>query len=179
MGSTTVWFTGLPASGKTTLAEAVERALESKGRSGFVIDGDVLRRGLTSDLGFTRADRAESVRRAGEVAMILAQAGILALVSLVSPYREHRDLVRQRYRDARLRFIEVHVATPIEVCEARDPKGLYALARRGEIQDMTGVDDPYEPPERPDLVCGRGGDIARDVKSVLEAIEASRGMPGV
>lgn len=154
MPGATVWFTGLPASGKTTLAEGVAEALRSAGTACHVVDGDELRTGLTSDLGFSREDRAESVRRAGEVAIILARADVVALVSLVSPYRDARDRVRSRHKDAGLRFIEVHVATPLKVCESRDPKGLYAKARAGELNGMTGLDDPYEPPDKPELVCG-------------------------
>jgi len=148
----TVWFTGLPASGKTTLARAVASSLRDTGDARHVIDGDDLRTGLTSDLGFSREDRAESVRRAGEVALILGRAGVVALTSLVSPYRDDRAKVRGRHRVAGLPFVEVYVATPLSVCESRDPKGLYARARRGELSGMTGVDDPYEAPEAPNVL---------------------------
>ncbi|MGH9084846.1 MAG: adenylyl-sulfate kinase [Acidimicrobiales bacterium] len=148
----TVWFTGLSGSGKSTVAAACERALVDAGRPAYVLDGDNLRHGLNGDLGFSAADRAENVRRVGHVARLLADAGVVALVPLISPYRADRDLVRGLHEEADLPFVEVHVDTPIELCEQRDPKGLYAKARAGEITGFTGVDDPYEPPERPELV---------------------------
>jgi len=148
----TVWLTGLSAAGKSTIAAEVERLLIAAGRPAYLLDGDNLRHGLNSDLGFSAQDRAENVRRVGEVARLFADAGVVALVALISPYRTDRDLVRARHDDTGLAFREVHVDTPVEVCEARDPKGMYARARRGEITGFTGVDDPYEPPERPELV---------------------------
>ena len=171
----TVWFTGLPASGKTTLAEAVRNALLAEGTRGYVVDGDELRTGLTSDLGFSRADRAESVRRAGELALVLARAEVVQLVSLVSPYRSDRDRVRSRHSESGFRFVEVHVATALEICESRDPKGLYARARRGELPGMTGVDDPYEPPESADVVVGGASNLLEeDVNAVLRALHRER-----
>lgn len=164
----TVWLTGLPAAGKTTLARAANDSLRSEGIPSYVADGDDLRTGLTSDLGFSRADRAESVRRAGEVAAVLARAGVVPLVSLVSPYRLDRDRVRARHRQLGIGFIEVHVATPAELCESRDPKGLYARARRGELVGLTGVGDPYEAPESPDVVVGLAT-VEEDVTAVLQA----------
>ena len=148
----TVWFTGLSGSGKSTVAAACERSLVEAGRPAYVLDGDNLRHGLNGDLGFSAADRAENVRRVGHVARLLADAGVVALVPLISPYRADRDLVRALHAEADLAFVEVYVDTPIELCEQRDPKGLYAKARAGEISGFTGVDDPYEPPERPELV---------------------------
>jgi bifunctional enzyme CysN/CysC len=148
----TVWFTGLPASGKSTVAAEVERRLVAAGRPAYLLDGDNLRHGLNADLGFGPEDRAENVRRVGEVAKLFADAGVVAVVSLVSPYRADRQRVRQAHEEAGLRFVEVFVDTPLELCEARDPKGMYARARRGELSRVTGVDDPYEPPEAPDLV---------------------------
>ena len=147
----TVWLTGLPASGKSTVAVALEAALLESGRSAYLLDGDNLRHGLNGDLGFSPADRAENVRRTGEVARLFADAGLVALVSLVSPYAADRRRVRERHESDGLRFIEVYVNTPLEECERRDPKGLYARARAGELPGMTGIDDPYEPPERPEL----------------------------
>ncbi len=140
----TVWFTGLSGSGKSTVATEVERALIAAGRPAYVLDGDNLRHGLNGDLGYSAADRAENVRRVGHVARLFADAGVVALVPLISPYRADRDLVRAMHDAAGLPFHEVFVDTPIELCEQRDPKGLYAKARAGEITGFTGIDDPYE-----------------------------------
>ncbi len=147
----TVWFTGLPASGKSTVAAALEAALVERGRAAYLLDGDNLRHGLNGDLGFTPADRAENVRRTGEVALLFADAGLVALASLVSPYAADRARVRERHEREGLRFLEVYVNTPLDECERRDPKGLYARARAGELRGLTGVDDPYEAPRRPEL----------------------------
>jgi bifunctional enzyme CysN/CysC len=147
-----VWFTGLSGSGKSTVAVEVERRLVAEGRAAYLLDGDNLRHGLNVDLGFSAADRDENVRRVGEVAALFADAGVVALVPLVSPYRAARDQVRARVESAGLHFTEVHVATPLEECERRDPKGLYAKARAGELSGMTGIDDPYEAPTSPQLV---------------------------
>ncbi len=151
MRGATVWFTGLPSSGKSTLAVAVEERLTERGVSAYVLDGDNLRHGLNGDLGFDAAARAESVRRTAHVARLLADAGMVALVSLVSPYEADRALARRAHEEAGIPFIEVYLSAPVAVCEARDPKGLYARARRGEITGFTGVDDPYEPPANPDV----------------------------
>jgi bifunctional enzyme CysN/CysC len=148
----TVWLTGLSGSGKSTVAVALERLLVTSGRPAYRLDGDNLRHGLNADLGFTADDRAENVRRAGEVARLLADAGVVAIVPLISPYRAGRDASRAAHEEAGLAFLEVFVDTPIEECERRDPKGLYAKARAGEITGFTGVDDPYEAPLEPDLV---------------------------
>ena len=148
----TIWLTGLPASGKSSVAVEVERRLVASGRPAYLLDGDNLRHGLTSDLGFSATDRAENVRRVGAVAQLFADAGMVAVVSLISPYRADRELVREAHRAADLPFVEVFVDTPVDVCESRDPKGLYAKARAGEIRGFTGVDDPYEPPSSPELV---------------------------
>ncbi|PRX50163.1 adenylylsulfate kinase /sulfate adenylyltransferase subunit 1 [Prauserella shujinwangii] len=148
----TVWITGLSASGKSTIAAELERRLVAEGRPAYLLDGDNLRHGLNSDLGFSSADRAENVRRTGEVARLFADSGVIAIVSLISPYRADRDRVRAAHADAGLPFVEVFVDTPLELCESRDPKGLYARARRGEITGFTGIDDPYEAPSSPDVV---------------------------
>jgi bifunctional enzyme CysN/CysC len=148
----TVWFTGLSGSGKSTISNEVARLLVDGGRAVYLLDGDNLRFGLNGDLGFDRTSREENVRRVGEVARLMADAGLAALVPVISPYREGRDKVRELHEAAGLRFLEVFVDTPIEECEQRDPKGLYAKARAGELTGFTGIDDPYEPPLQPDLV---------------------------
>ncbi|HVV24006.1 MAG TPA: adenylyl-sulfate kinase [Pseudonocardiaceae bacterium] len=168
----TVWLTGLPASGKSTVAVELERLLVAAGRPAYLLDGDNLRHGLNADLGFSAADRAENVRRVGEVARLFADAGVIAVVSLVSPYRADRELVRAAHRTAGLPFLEVYVDTPVALCEARDPKGMYARARRGEITGFTGLDDPYEPPVSPDLVLRPdAGDPAVQAAAVLALLD--------
>jgi len=164
-GGATIWLTGLSGSGKSTIATAVEHSLVSGGRSAFMLDGDNLRHGINSNLGFSPEDRAENVRRTGEIAKILAEAGNIAIVSLVSPYRGDRDRVRAIHEEAGIPFYEVHVDTPLEVCEERDPKGLYAKARAGEITDLTGVGSPYEEPPAPELVPD--ADLETAVRQVI------------
>jgi bifunctional enzyme CysN/CysC len=168
----TLWLTGLSASGKSTIATEVERRLVAAGRPAYLLDGDNLRHGLNADLGFSAGDRAENVRRVGEVAQLFADAGVVAIVSLISPYRADRDLVRERHVAAGLPFFEVFVDTPVEVCEARDPKGMYARARAGEIKGFTGVDAPYEVPGDAALVLRPDdGDPAALAAKVLELLE--------
>jgi adenylyl-sulfate kinase len=169
-GGATVWMTGLPGSGKSTIAAGVETALLGSGRSVYILDGDNLRHGLNGDLGFSAADRAENVRRTAEVSALLADSGTVVLVALVSPYRADRDAARAVHEARGLPFLEVHVATPLEECERRDPKGLYARARAGEITGLTGVDDPYEPPEAPEVVVGAGEPLEAAVAAVLAAL---------
>jgi bifunctional enzyme CysN/CysC len=147
----TVWLTGLSGSGKSTIAYHLEESLVDGGRAAYVLDGDNLRFGLNSDLSFTASDRDENVRRVGAVALLLADAGLVAVAPLISPYEEGREAVRARHRDRGIPFLEIFVDTPIAVCEERDPKGLYKAARAGEISNFTGVDDPYEAPASPDL----------------------------
>ncbi|MEU6584351.1 adenylyl-sulfate kinase [Nocardia sp. NPDC046763] len=147
----TIWLTGLSGSGKSSIAVEVERALIASGTPAYLLDGDNLRHGLTSDLGFTATERAENVRRVGEVAKILADAGLVAVVSLISPYSTERDSVRRLHHTAGLPFTEVFVDTPLHICEERDPKRLYAKARAGQITGFTGIDAPYERPTNPDL----------------------------
>jgi bifunctional enzyme CysN/CysC len=147
----TVWFTGLSGSGKSTVAAELERALVAAGRPAYLLDGDNLRHGLNADLGFSAADRSENIRRVGEVARLFADAGVVALVPVISPYRTDRDRARAIHEAVGVPFVEVFVDTPLEVCEARDPKGLYAKARAGEIKGFTGIDDPYEAPEHPEI----------------------------
>jgi bifunctional enzyme CysN/CysC len=151
LGGATVWFTGLSGSGKSSVAVAVERLLVASGRAAYLLDGDNLRHGLNGDLGFAAADRDENVRRASEVARLFADAGVIALVPLISPYRAARDRARSIHLAAEVPFVEVFVDTPLELCEHRDPKGLYRKARAGEITGMTGIDDPYEAPMAPEL----------------------------
>ncbi len=148
----TIWLTGLSGSGKSTVAAACEARLVAFERPAYVLDGDNVRLGLNGDLGFAAADRAENVRRVGHVARLMADAGLVVLVPVISPYRADRDQVRAIHAAADLPFLEVYVDTPLELCEQRDPKGLYAKARAGEITGFTGLDDPYEAPVRPDLV---------------------------
>lgn len=148
----TIWFTGLSGSGKSTVAHECERLLVEAARPAYVLDGDNIRHGLNGDLGYSADDRAENVRRVGHVARLFADAGVVALVPLISPYRADRAQVRRLHDEAALPFVEVYVDTPIDECERRDPKGLYAKARAGEITGFTGVDDPYEAPESPELV---------------------------
>lgn len=143
------WLTGLPGAGKTSVAKAADHALCAQGRHTMVLDGDNLRHGLTSDLGFSPADRAENVRRTAETARLMAEAGLVVIVALISPFRAERAAARRIAGD--LTFLEVFVDTPLVTCEARDPKGLYGLARSGRIVDFTGVSAPYEPPLDPDL----------------------------
>ena len=167
----TIWFTGLSGSGKSTVAAACERLLVEAGRPAYVLDGDNIRHGLNGDLGYGAEDRAENVRRVGHVARLLADAGLVALVPLISPYRADRDLVRRLHDEAALPFAEVYVDTPIELCETRDPKGLYAKARAGEITGFTGVDDPYEAPASPDLVLTPAdGDATAMAEKVLRLL---------
>src|SRR5699024_2383835 len=147
----TIWMTGLSGSGKSSIASEVERLLIESGRSAYILDGDNLRHGLNADLGFSPADRAENIRRTAEVAALFADAGVIVICSLISPMRADRDAARSAHDKADLPFTEVFVDTPLEECEARDPKGLYAKARAGEITEFTGVSAPYEPPLTPDV----------------------------
>jgi bifunctional enzyme CysN/CysC len=171
----TIWFTGLPASGKSTVAVAVERALVESGDVAYLLDGDNIRHGLSDDLGFSAGDRAENIRRVGHLTRLFADAGVVALASLVSPLKSDREIARALNDAAKLPFIEVHIATSLAECEKRDPKGLYARARAGELKGLTGVDAPYEAPENPDLVLDTAGvDIDELVAKVLEVLKAKR-----
>ncbi|WP_354039428.1 sulfate adenylyltransferase subunit CysN [Devosia sp. UYZn731] len=145
-----VWFTGLSGSGKSSIANLIEKRLTAEGRHAYILDGDNVRHGLNKDLGFTEAARVENVRRVAEVARLMADAGLVVLVSFISPFAKERQLAREIAGD--IPFTEIYVDTPLEVCEARDPKGLYARARAGEIKNFTGIDSPFEPPKTPDIV---------------------------
>jgi len=149
MTGTVVWLTGLPSAGKSTIAAALAERLAASGRRVEVLDGDVVRAELSADLGYSRADRNENVRRIGYVASLLAGHGVVTICPVVSPYRAARDDVRERVGDA---FVEVYVSTPVDVCAERDVKGLYARQRAGAMTGLTGVDDPYEPPVAPEVV---------------------------
>ncbi len=175
-GGATLWFTGLPGAGKSTVAAAVEEHLLELGRPAFLLDGDNLRHGLNGDLGFDEHARTENVRRTAHVARLLAESGTVALVSLVSPYAADRRSAAALHETDELDFIEVFVDAPLELCEQRDPKGLYARARAGELSGMTGVGAPYEPPEDPDLVLGSGGEtVEQEVERVM-ALLRERGI---
>src|SRR5690606_19200106 len=144
-----IWFTGLSGSGKSTLANALERRLHAAGRHTYLLDGDNVRHGLNRDLGFTDADRVENIRRVAEVAKLMVDAGLIVLVSFISPYRSERRMARERFAEGE--FVEVFVDTPLEECERRDIKGLYAKARAGTIPNFTGISAPYEAPEAPEV----------------------------
>jgi adenylylsulfate kinase len=159
----TVWFTGLPSAGKTTIARALEKRLLDEGRQVEILDGDVVRTYLTRDLGYSRADRDENIRRIGFVAHLLSRNGVIALCSVVSPYREVREEMRVLHDG---RFFEVHVSTPVEVCADRDVKGLYAKQKAGEVTGLTGIDDPYEAPLNPELV------VPTHTQTLDESVEA-------
>ena len=170
----TIWFTGLSGSGKSSIASATEKLIVTSGRPSYLLDGDNLRLGLNEDLNFSAKDRHENVRRVAEVARLFADAGLVALVPLISPYREDRENAREIHDQFGLRFFEVFVDTPIEVCEERDPKGLYKKARAGEIKDFTGIDDPYEMPNDPDLILTPENGLPEDgAKLVLQLLEMS------
>tara|TARA_R110002072_G_scaffold31259_2_gene96602 strand:+ start:2401 stop:3042 length:642 start_codon:yes stop_codon:yes gene_type:complete len=147
----TLWLTGLSGSGKSTVAVALEHALIEQGHLAYRLDGDNVRHGLNANLGFSAQDRQENIRRIGEVAKLFADAGVITISSFISPYQSDRDQVRKIHEDAGLKFLEVFINTPIEVCESRDPKGLYKKARAGEIKGFTGIDDPYETPSNPEI----------------------------
>ncbi len=149
--STIVWLTGLSASGKSTIARALERELFERGMQVFVLEGDNLRHGLNRNLGFSPEDRSENIRRAAEVAKLLADAGLVVIAAFISPYRADRAAAREIARAGGHPFIEVFVNAPLEVCETRDPKHLYRKARAGQIKEFTGVSAPYEPPDAPEL----------------------------
>ena len=168
----TVWLTGLPASGKSTIAVALEGALVASGRTAYLLDGDNIRHGLSDDLGFAPGDRAENIRRVGQVARLFADAGVVAVVSLVSPLADDRAVARKLHEAAGLTLLEVHVNTSAEECARRDPKGLYAKAQAGEIKNFTGVDAPYEAPEDPALrIDTAAEDVDASVARIVELLD--------
>mgnify|MGYP001827308080 FL=1 len=162
-GGATLWFTGLSGSGKSSIAHRVERALIERGAFAYVLDGDNVRHGLNQDLGFAAEDRVENIRRIGEVSRLFTDAGAIVVTAFISPYRADRDRVRELMPDGQ--FIEVFVDTPIEICESRDPKGLYKKVRSGDIKNFTGIDAPYEAPETPEV------HLQTDKLSIDEAAE--------
>jgi adenylylsulfate kinase len=174
----TLWFTGLSGSGKSTIAFTLEHALVQQGQLAYVLDGDNIRHGLNKNLGFSAADREENIRRIGEVAKLFADAGLVVMTSFISPYRKDRDAVRALHEQAGLPFIEVHVATPIDTCESRDPKGLYKKARAGELKNFTGIDDPYEPPLKPEVTLDATNTSPQEATVQLLTYLGEKGLVG-
>ncbi|MFJ1717210.1 adenylyl-sulfate kinase [Streptomyces sp. NPDC088260] len=172
----TIWFTGLPSSGKTTIARTLEKRLHAEGRRIEVLDGDEIRRFLSAGLGFSREDRDTNARRIGLVAEVLARNGVLALVAVIAPYADSRQTVRERHEASMTPYLEVHVATPVEVCSERDLKGLYACHAAGALKGLTGVDDPYEPPLDPDLVLETQIETPEQSAGSVYALLAARGL---
>jgi bifunctional enzyme CysN/CysC len=172
-----LWFTGLSGAGKSTIANLVEKELVRQGCHTYMLDGDNVRHGLNKDLGFTEADRVENIRRVAEVARLMTDAGLIVLVSFISPFRSERRMARELVPDGE--FLEVFVDTPLEIAEQRDPKGLYAKARRGELANFTGIDSPYEPPEHPELRLDTTAVSAEECAAQVVRALAERGMlPG-
>lgn len=164
-----IWLTGLPAAGKSTIADRLEQHLHAAGRHTYVLDGDVIRRGLCRDLGFSHADRAENIRRVAEVARLMVDAGLLVIVSFISPFAAERAMARSLFRPGE--FVEVFVDAPLAECERRDPKGHYARARRGEIPQFTGIDSAYEPPSAPEVHLRTGDEgVEQSVQRLLAAL---------
>lgn len=163
-----VWFTGLSGAGKSTLAHAVEEKLHQRGCRTYVFDGDNVRSGLCSDLGFSAADRSENIRRIGEMAKLFVEAGVIALTAFISPLRTDRERVRRLIGDAD--FIEIYAQCPLAVCESRDVKGMYQKARAGQIKEFTGISAPYEEPEQPDLVVNTGEETLDESVSKVMAV---------
>lgn len=161
----TVWLTGLSGSGKSTVAVAAEKALVEAGRTAYILDGDNVRHGLNSNLGFSPDDRTENIRRIGEVAKLFTDAGVIVFSSFISPYRADRDNVRDIMPDGD--FVEVYVSADVETCESRDVKGLYAKARSGEIPEFTGISAPYEAPEKPELVLDTANQTVEESAAAL------------
>ncbi|MGH9297287.1 MAG: adenylyl-sulfate kinase [Acidimicrobiales bacterium] len=172
----TVWFTGLSGAGKSTAAATLKQRLDALEVPTLLLEGDDLREGLNSDLGFSESDRRENVRRVGEVALLLSTVGHIVLVTVISPFAAGRERVRARHDAEGVPFLEVHVATPLDVCEQRDPKGLYARARRGEIPMFTGISSPYEPPSNPDLSLSTTDHTPFETADKVLALLGARGL---
>ncbi|MEU1330901.1 adenylyl-sulfate kinase [Streptomyces sp. NPDC005865] len=172
----TVWLTGLPSAGKTTIAYELAGRLRTEGRRVEVLDGDEIREFLSAGLGFSREDRHTNVQRIGFVAELLARNGVLALVPVIAPFADSREAVRKRHQVAGTGYLEVHVATPVEVCSVRDVKGLYAKQAAGEISGLTGVDDPYEAPASPDLRIESQDQTVQESAAALHALLTERGL---
>jgi len=172
----TIWLTGLSGSGKSTVAVAAERALVDRGKATYVLDGDNVRHGLNSNLGFSPDDRTENIRRIGEVAKLFTDAGLIVFSSFISPYRSDRDQVRENMEDGD--FVEVYVAASVETCEGRDVKGLYAKARKGEIPEFTGISAPYEEPEKPELVLDTNAQSVEESVAELVGFLEEKGYLG-
>ncbi len=168
----TIWFTGLSGSGKSTVAVALEKVLNERGVLAYRLDGDNVRLGINKNLGFSAEDRAENIRRIGEIAKLFVDAGVVVLSSFVSPYRADRDLVRKLHDDGGMTFIEVHVDVPLEEAEKRDPKGLYKKARAGQIPNFTGISDPYEAPLNAEIVLKTHEmTLEQEVVALLDALQ--------
>ncbi|MFG2826195.1 adenylyl-sulfate kinase [Streptomyces sp. NPDC048434] len=176
MTGATIWLTGLPSAGKTTLAHELAATLRGAGHRAEVLDGDEIREFLSAGLGFTREDRHTNVQRIGFVAELLASNGVKALVPVIAPYAESREAVRKRHQSEGTPYLEVHVATPVEVCSERDVKGLYAKQAAGEISGLTGVDDPYEAPEAPDLRIESHTQTVQESAAALHTLLTERGL---
>ncbi|MBV2354276.1 adenylyl-sulfate kinase [Streptomyces sp. J2-1] len=175
-GGATVWLTGLPSAGKTTIARELAALLGAAGRRTELLDGDEIRTFLSAGLGFDRADRDTNVRRIGFVAELLARNGVLALVPVIAPYADSREAVRTRHAANGTPYLEIHVATPVEVCSVRDVKGLYAKQAAGELTGLTGVDDPYEEPKAPDLRIESQAQTVRESAEAVLALLSERGL---
>jgi len=162
-----LWMTGLSGAGKSTLANALEQKLNRSGKHTYILDGDNLRHGLNSDLGFSESDRNENVRRAAEAAQLMVDAGLIVIVGLISPFKKERDWARSLFKDNQ--FKEIYISTSLQECEQRDVKGLYKKARQGEVKDFTGIDSPYESPEHPDIIIDTQDKSVSDcVQRILE-----------
>lgn len=172
----TVWLTGLPSAGKTTIAHELAGRLREEGHRVEVLDGDEIREFISAGLGFSREDRHTNVQRIGFVAELLARNGVLALVPVIAPYTDSRDAVRKRHQQNGTPYVEIHVATPVEVCSVRDVKGLYAKQAAGELTGLTGVDDPYEAPESPDLRIESQNQTVQESAASVYALLSERGL---
>jgi len=175
----TLWFTGLSGSGKSTIAVALEAALYEKGHIAYRLDGDNIRLGINKNLGFSAEDRAENIRRIGEIAKLFVDTGVFALSSFISPYRTDRDNVRKLHDESDMTFIEIYVDCPLHEAEKRDPKGLYKKARAGEIKNFTGIDDPYEAPVKPEIHLNTAEmTLEEEVQTILDYLQTNGFLAG-